>query len=250
MPTLSAIHRHPVKAVGHEALSAATLIAGETLPGDRRYAVLHDRSRLEADEGGWARCTTFLRGAACPALMAVTTRGGPGEAITFQHPDLAPITVDLSETAGEATFLAWLDPLIPEGMPRPAALHRAGRGITDSRDKGMLTLMSDASLAALSAAMDLRLSRRRFRGNLWVEGLAPWEELKLSGRRIRIGDALLVLREPVERCSATLANPETGRRDADVLRGLEKTTGAIDFGMKAQVLEGGEIAPGAPIEIL
>ena len=250
MPTLSAIHRHPVKAVGHEALSDATLIAGETLPGDRRYAVLHDRSRLEADEGGWARCTTFLRGAMFPALMAIRSRGAPGGPITFQHPDRPPITVDLETAAGEAAFLAWIDPLIPEGKPRPAALHHASRGITDSRDKGMLTLMSDASLAALSAVMGLRLDRRRFRGNLWAEGLAPWEELKLSGRRIRIGEALLVLREPVERCSATLANPETGRRDADVLAGLEKATGAIDFGMKAQVLEGGAIAPGAPLEIL
>ena len=94
------------------------------------------------------------------------------------------------------------------------------------------------------------MDRRRFRCNLWADGLAPWEELKLSGRRLRIGGAVVVAREPVERCSATLADPETGRRDADVLKGLEKATGAIDFGMKLQVLEGGPIAPGDSIEIL
>ncbi|MGG7564974.1 MOSC domain-containing protein [Rhodovulum sp. DZ06] len=250
MTILNAIFRHPVKAVGGESLPSATLAAGETLPGDRRFAVLHDHSRLEADREGWARCTTFLRGAAIPSLMAVTSRGAPGGAITFQHPDLAPLSVDLDTAEGEAAFLAWMDPLVPAGAPRPAALHRADRGITDSRDKGMVTVMSDASLAALGAAMGLAMDRGRFRGNLWIGGLPAWREMALAGARLSIGGAVLALHGPVERCSATLANPATGRRDADVLRGLEKATGAIDFGMKATVLEAGQIRAGDAVEIL
>ncbi len=81
MPSLSAIHRHPVKALGHEALTAATLAAGETLPGDRVWALLHDRSRPDAGDDGWIRCTTFLRGAAIPALMAMDSAQDTGISI-------------------------------------------------------------------------------------------------------------------------------------------------------------------------
>lgn len=250
MPSLSAIHRHPVKAASCEALDAVALRADETLPGDRLWALVHEKSRLEPDGEGWARCTTFLRGATSPALMAVTSRGGPGGAVTFMHPERAPLSVDPSTEAGEAAFIAWIAPLIPEGLPRPLRLHRAARGITDSRDKGMVSLMSDRSLAALSAAMGLRLDRRRFRGNLWLADLPAWEEFALAGRRLRIGGAVLEILEPIERCSATLANPETGRRDADVLGGLARHFDHADFGMKARVVEGGPVALGDAAVIL
>jgi uncharacterized protein YcbX len=248
MPSLSAIHRHPVKALGHEALTAATLAAGETLPGDRVWALLHDRSRPDAGDDGWIRCTTFLRGAAIPALMAVTSHGGPGVAITFRHPDRPPLCVDPGTDAGAAALLAWVDPLIPAGMPRPAGVHRAPRGLTDSRQP-TVSLMSDASLAALSARVGLPLSRRRFRGNLWAANLPAWDEMRLAGRDIRIGATCLTVLEPIERCSATLANPETGTRDADVLRALQDGWGHTDFGVNCLVRTGGDIALGDAIKI-
>lgn len=253
MPTLSAIYRHPVKALGAEALTACALAPGETLPGDRIWALLHDRSRPAAEDDGWTRCTTFLRGAAIPALMAATSHGAPsadgsGGAITFQHPARPPLTVDPGTDAGAAALLAWVDPLIPEGMPRPAGLYRAARGLTDSR-KPTVSLMSDATLAALSARMGLRLTRARFRGNLWVTDLPAWDEFKLVGRDVRIGGARLTVLDRIERCSATLANPATGRRDADVLRALQDGWDHTDFGVTCLVRDGGDIALGDAIKI-
>jgi uncharacterized protein YcbX len=249
MPHLSAINRHPVKALGHEALTHAALTPGEALPGDRVWAVLHDRSKLAPDPDGWARCTTFLRGAACPSLMAVRSAGGPGAAITFSHPDRPPLVVDPGTEAGAAALIAWIDPLIQDGMPRPMALHRAARGLTDSR-AATVSLMSDASLAALSAHAGLRLLRRRFRGNLWVGDLPAWSEAALTGAAIRIGPAVLDVLGPIERCSAIQANPDTARRDADVLRALETACGAPEFGLHCVVRDGGEIALGDALDIL
>ncbi len=250
MTTLSAIHRHPVKALGAEALDVVRLEAGRTLPGDRVWALAHERSAFDFDAPAWARCSTFLRGATFPSLMAVTTEGAPGGPITFRHPDRPDLTADPATPEGEAAVIAWTDPLIPEARPRPTRLAAApGRGMTDQRSQ-WLSVLSDASLADLSARMGLRLDRRRFRGNLWLEGAEPWAEADWIGRELRIGDARLRVTEPIGRCSATMADPDTGRRDVDTLAALRTAFGHENFGVFAEVMEGAEIATGAPAEVL
>ena len=86
--------------------------------------------------------------------------------------------------------------------------------MTDA-DRPWLSLHTDASRAALAAEAGLPLSRHRFRGNLWVEGAEAWAENDWIGREIRVGEAVLKVIEPIWRCRATEASPETGRRDAD-----------------------------------
>lgn len=247
---VTALYRHPVKALGAEALARTGLRAGECLPGDRVWALAHERTAFDWDAPAWTRCSVFLRGATIPALMAVTTEGAPGGPIAFRHPDRPELTVDPDTPEGEAALVAWADPLIPEGLPRPRRLARApGRGMTDS-PAPTVSILSDASLAALSARVGAPLDRRRFRGNVWVEGLAPWAEFDLVGREVRLGTARLRVTERIGRCSATQANPDTGRRDAETLRALEAGWGHEDFGVYAEVIADGEVALGDGLERL
>ncbi|MGM0584370.1 MAG: MOSC domain-containing protein [Pseudomonadota bacterium] len=249
MPRLSAIRRHPVKALGGESLDRVRLAPAQTLPGDRAWALAHERSDFDFDAPAWTRCTAFLRGARIPALMAVESEAAPGGSIRFTHPERPELLADPATPEGEAALIAWVEALVPAGLPRPVRLASApGRGMTDQRAL-WLSVLSDASLKALSDRLGIAPDRRRFRGNLWVEGLEPWAEFDWPGREIRIGAARLRLTERIGRCSATLADPETGRRDADVLGVLERELGHADFGVFAEVVEGGEIAPGDPVEL-
>ncbi|KKL12864.1 hypothetical protein LCGC14_2531530, partial [marine sediment metagenome] len=91
------------------------------------------------------------------------------------------------------------------------------------------------------------LSILRWRGNLWFDGLAPWAEADWPGRTFRLGAALLRIREPITRCRATTANPETGQSDADTLGAL-RGFGHQTFGVYAEVIEGGPIARGDKLE--
>ena len=140
---------------------------------------------------------------------------------------------------------------------RPLSCRFAGRQVTAAPGRAMtdqpaqwLSVLSDASLEDLSARMGRRLDRRRFRGNLWIEGAEPWAEFGWAGRELQLGTARLRVTEPIGRCSATMADPETGRRDADTLAALRKAFGHEDFGVFVEVLEGGEIAPGDALEVL
>ncbi|MEO0681090.1 MAG: MOSC domain-containing protein [Pseudomonadota bacterium] len=248
MIELTAIYRHPVKALGTEPLPRIALRAGQGLPGDRVWALAHQKTAYDWAAPGWARCSAFLRGAHQPALMAVTAEGAPGGPITFRHPDRPDLTVDPGTPEGEAAFVAWADPLIAPGAPRPARLTpRIDRPMTDDPSI-TVSLLSDASRRALEQRAGRPLDRRRVRGNLWVDGLPPWAEVDLLGAELRLGEVRLKPVARIERCSAPQANPDTGRRDVDVCALLEEACGHRDFGLLAEVVAGGEIAVGDAVQ--
>ena len=236
---LARIVRHPIKAVGVEPLEATTLTPGHPLPGDRAWAVAHQAAQLG---DGWVPKMNFLRGVSGPELMAIRAETGDDGRLTLHHPRAG--TLDFDPAAEGDRLVAWLAPLWPEGRPPAARLVRAPQtGFCDIPDP-WVSILSLVSLRVLSQRMGRDLSIHRFRGNLWLEGLAPWEEFDLPGREIAIGPARLQIVERITRCKATCANPETGRLDADILGALEAGWGHTDFGVYARVVQGGEIATG------
>lgn len=237
---LTGIWRHPIKAHGREALEQVDLALGATLPWDRAWAVA--REGAAADGSAWAPCSEFTRGARAPALMAITAALDPAtEAVTLTHPERPALTFRPDHDA--EAFLDWVRPLMPEGRAAPARLVRVpGRGMTDT-DYPSLSICNHASHRAVEQRLGRPLSPHRWRGNLWVEGLAPWEEFDLVGREIRVGATRLRVVERTGRCRATMANPETGRVDVDTLA-LLREWGHEDFAVYAEVVEGGAIALG------
>lgn len=238
---LAQICRHPIKGHGRETLASVRLLAGACLPWDRHWAVAHEAARLVA---GWNECVNFARGAKAPQLMAITsTLDESTGRVTLRHSTQGEITFRPDDAADLPRFLAWVRPLNPPNRAQPVQIVSAGRGMTDS-DFPSVSILSTASLADLSARMGQSLSRDRWRGNLWLDGAAPWAEFDWIGQHIRIGGAVLKINERITRCNATKVNPETGVLNADTLGGLEAAFGHQDFGIYATVVESGEIAQG------
>lgn len=241
--TLDQIWRYPIKGIGAERLRAIDLAPGLPLPLDRAWAVLEQGG--DASEG-WRSCRNFLRGAKGPSLMAVTC-AVDRDVIHLSHPDRP----DLSIIPGgdTAAFFDWLAPIYPVERPKPAALVKSpAEGMSDA-PFASISLINAASLRALGQKLGQTLDPRRFRGNLLVDGLAPWEEFDLVGKILTIGSgrdapAQLEVIEPITRCRATEANPETGKRDANTLRALEDGWGHRDFGVYAMVRVGGHLKTG------
>nr|WP_224826222.1 MOSC domain-containing protein [Cognatishimia sp. MH4019] len=247
MAVLAQIWRHPIKSHGAEALEAVQLIAGQTMPWDRRWAVAHEAAK--ADASAWSPCANFSRGAKAPALMAISAKTDETTGrITLRHPELGELTID-PETEAEA-LIAWAGPLVPTDRAQSARVVRVpDRGMTDT-DFPSISLNSTSSLRALSQKVGADLDPRRFRGNLWLDGLGPWEEFEWIGKTLRIGEAELRVIERIGRCLATTANPKTGARDADTLGALEDGWGHTDFGVYAEVTQSGVIRRDDPVELL
>lgn len=242
---VSALWRYPIKSHGRESIESVDLVAGQTMPWDRQWAVTHEATQPDAKGGAWARCHNFMIGARTPALAGLWAKlDEPARRVTLTHQDLGELTFGPDDTTDQARFLEWIAPLCPENRSRPTGIVSAStRGMTDSAFPS-ISIMTTASHTAVVQAMGGMLEPERWRGNIWLEGTAPWEEFDWIGHEIRIGEAVLRVEEPIERCPHTTANPHTGQRDADTLGTLERSFGHQDFGVQARVIQGGTLRIG------
>lgn len=236
--------RHPIKSAGYEPIAEATLTEGAAFPFDRVWAVAHAAARL-SEPPTWAPKLQFLRGWGSADLMAIECQSAPErDEVTLSHPRRPTETFCPDVPTDAARLIDWLRPLWPETRPEPARIIRVpGQALTD-QDQPLISINSVSSLADLGDRMGQELSPHRFRGNIWVEGWAPWAELELIGREITVGTARLRVEEPIGRCRATGANPVTGQLDVDTMSALEGHYGHTDFGVFARVIAGGTVAFG------
>ena len=247
MGQLAQIWRYPVKSHGREAIAAARLTAGECLPGDRIWAIAHEASK--ADNSAWSPCSGFTRVASSPALAAIKAQlHDDSQTVTLSHPDQDSLTVAPDQQPDK--LLAWVTPLTAAGRAAPARVIRVpGRGLTDS-DYPSLTIGNLASHRAVEGRLGRALQIERWRANLWLDGFPAWEEFDWIGRELQIGGATLRIVERTGRCAAPSANPENGRRDADLLAFLDQQWNHTDFCVHAEVTQSGPIATGDTAKVL
>ena len=70
---LDKIYRHPIKSIGCELLDGISLYSGKTMPGDRVWALAHNKTRMPSTKKEWMPCSSFLRGTIAPSFMAITS---------------------------------------------------------------------------------------------------------------------------------------------------------------------------------
>lgn len=244
---LAHIFRHPIKAHGREALPSVALAEGCCLPFDRHWAVAHEAAMIMP---GWNACMNFTRGAKTPALQAINAQFDEASGqITLTHPLREALTFAPDTAQGQADFLNWVAPLMAGGRAQPARLVKAGRGMTDT-DFESVSILNLSSNRALGQRLGVDLGLDRWRGNLWLDGLAPWEEFDLLGREIAIGDARLKIVEPIGRCRATMVDCATGRIDVNTLDALEEGYEHTNFGVYAVVTQAGTIREGDTAKVI
>lgn len=242
---VTSLWRHPIKSHGREAVQQATFIPGQTMPGDRVWAVAHEKSK--ADGSTWVPCANFSRVSKAAQLMAISCKSLDDGRITLSHPMRPDFTFDPDQDS--QAFLDWVTPLMPQDRAASARVIRVpGRGMTDS-DFPSVTLCNMASHRAVERQMDQDLSIHRWRGNIWFDQLPEWQEMSWIGKDVQIGEVVFRVKEPTDRCVATTANPETGVRDADTLRALSHW-GHQDFSVRAEVIRGGQLSIGDKVTVL
>ncbi len=232
MARVAALHRYPVKGFTPDSCSSLTVKPDGRIVGDR---VLAFRMATATPGDGWAPKANFVVMMNTPRLALLKLRYDDAACrlhISHNGAKLAGGGRDEDGRARLATavsqYVLGLEESPVVGHPERLPLRLVGDGETpqfhDSRE-GRVTLHGRGSLASLGAALgNGALNEHRFRTNVSVDGLAPWEELGWEGRRVRIGDVRFSVVRQLVRCLATHANPVTGQRDLPVLTTL---TGAF-----------------------
>jgi len=248
MGVVANLWRHPIKGVGREQLASVNLEAGRCMPMDRHWAIAHDAAKVNYDTPEWARCINFARAARGHELMAVSsTYDDATGLITLTHPKLDTLTVN-PDTNADA-LVQWVAKISNPDRAMPAAVFKAGRGMTDSKSH-TISIHAIASLDDLAKTVGHPLDQRRFRGNIWLDDVPAWSEFEWIGKSIRIGTVEFEITEPIERCIATTVNPDTGTSDADTLGGLNRTYGHQNFGVFGIVTKSGIINTGDKAELI
>ena len=263
--TFAGLFIHPVKSAAGIACRSARL-GPYGLQHDREWLVVDERGRFvtQREEARLALLSTAIDNGA----LRLANPAGPGPSLDLQHE--GPLrevqvwrSVCAAFDAGDevADFLSvW--------RGRPLRLVRfdqrrarlANHDWTGGRDVPTLfpdgyplLVLSEASIADLSARVGRDLPVQRFRPNLLLGGIAPYaedeiDELVAGGARIRLTKACT-------RCVITTVDPVRGERDGEEpLRTLKKyrhdaTLRGVVFGRNAYVLtgEGTQLSVGMPV---
>jgi uncharacterized protein len=122
---------------------------------------------------------------------------------------------------------------------------------------GAATLLARTSLGTLAENLGVdTVDPRRFRMNFGIDGVEAHAEDAWTGRRVRIGDAVVIPQGHVGRCAITTQNPDTAEVDLDTLKALARyrgdleTTEPLPFGVHAAVAQPGRVRLGDPVGLL
>ena len=126
-----------------------------------------------------------------------------------------------------------------------------------AQDAHPLTIVSSESVRDLGARGGRDgLDARRFRINLEMAGVHPYEEDTWAGRSIRIGAATIRVLGQIPRCVITTLGPDSGEKDFNTLAVIARYRpriggrGGLPFGMYAEVVDPGTIRVGDVVEPL
>lgn len=213
---------------------------------DRRFLLVDDGRRLYNGK----RDTSLVRTTASwereSRVLSMTVPSGEtleGVAVR-SRPDVVEVYGRLVQ--GHTIEGPWADALSDlVGRSLTLIERDDGAWATDSRPA---TLVSCSSLGLIDG------DGRRFRMLFELEGLEALAEEAWRGRRVRVGEAILLVGDPTPRCAVPSASPDTGRRDRDVLRELLDVRRLVEgepcLGVYAEVLEPGTVRVGDEAVVL
>ncbi|HUR84174.1 MAG TPA: MOSC domain-containing protein [Solirubrobacteraceae bacterium] len=234
---VASLHRWPVKSMAGEDVDALT-IDRLGAAGDRAHA-------LFAEFRGAPRRITAE---GVPRLLAWAA-AYPVAADAHLSRDALPQPL---VTAPDGTGRAWDDPALPAALAadlgREVTLAREPDGQQDRPRTVHVTI--DASVRALEAELGAQIDVRRFRPNIHLMLDAdPYAEEGWIGRRMQIGDAVLVFEEGCERCAIPTRDPRTQEKWPQLLRHLAAQRSTI-FGLIARSLGPAVVRPGDRAQLL
>ncbi|MBI1261603.1 MAG: MOSC domain-containing protein [Rhizobiales bacterium] len=242
---VASLYRYPVKGLSPEQLDVVDLEKGGTFPWDRAFALENGSQDFDPAHPKHFPKIKFLMLMRHEALAALQTRFDDPTGTLHIAKDGAPLlSVDITTAQGKKALEDFMSQFM-DGKLRgaPHLAHAAGFSHSDCPAK-LVSIINLASVAELESKIGRAVDPLRFRANIYVEGLDPWEDHEWEGLAFNIGKVRLRGYVPTERCAATNVNPVTAARDMEIPKTLLQTYGHTNLGLYAHVISPGTIRPG------
>ena len=189
LPTCS-LHRFAVKGMGPDALSRVHLEPGDAFPHDREWALLKVESREKFSEQApaWLHKENFeCVFTAGEALAALETHFDDKSCtLSVRHRAQAGmVTANLQDEADVVALESFLARDVFDARPvkivKGAGPHQFGNthlGVKHSQDTRTIHIINASTVEEVSQAIGRPLDPMRFRANVILDGLKPWEEFE------------------------------------------------------------------------
>jgi uncharacterized protein YcbX len=248
---VSGLYRYPVKGLSPEPLASVTVAAGETIAYDRAFAIENGRHDFDPAAPKHFPKIKFLMLMRDERLARLDTKFDEATTVlSISEGGRERARGDLMSDEGRKTIEAFMaDYMKAELRGAPRIVHAPGFSHSDAPHK-LLSIINMASVRELEKVIGKPIDPMRFRGNLLVEGLEPWEDHHWVGKTIRVGGATLEGVHRIPRCAATNVNLETATRDMDIPKTLQRVYDHVDLGLYVTVKEGGALAMGDAVTLV
>lgn len=244
--TVAKICRYPIKGLSAEVLETVTLDEGRGLPLDRRFALTPGTTSVDGPAIPWMPKTGFLSLLKHEKMAKLTTRydDATGQ-LSIERSGKSVAKGDITTTVGRAMieefFAAYMG---KEARGRPKLVESEPGAMLSDVQTPLVSVINLASVKDLERVTGAAIDPVRFRGNVYLDGLEPWVEFDWVGQFITLGGVKLTITQRTSRCGATNVDPETGERDLNLPKDLQRGFGHTDMGVYAAVAKGGGIATG------
>lgn len=248
---VASLYRYPVKGMSPQHLDSVEVRAHETFPFDRAYAIENGPGRFDPEAPRHLPKVNFLmlmRDEKLATLRADFDEGD--DTLTLHRDGKQVVRGQLSTRLGRSMIEQFLGAYMEKSLRgAPKIVSASGHSFSDVADK-CVHIVNLASVAELERVVGGEVDPLRFRANIYLAGMKPWQEFQLIDKPIRIGNVNLEPWHRTVRCDATNVDPATGARDMAIPNTLLRVFGHSDFGIYARIKNNGKLSTNDPVVLL
>ena len=258
--TISSINYCPVKSISFQSVDECEIKKNIGITGDRIFAFTKgldlDQAKLiekspEDRKGKWNKILTLKNS---PVLNKYNFLY-ENEKLTLTTNEKKILTIDVNKTS-ERQLLSEKIIELESSLKKPIFLIKNEEcPFFDTTISNKVSFVNSVSLLNINSINDFQkkigkeIEIPRFRGNICIDGIKPWEERKWIGKIIKINNISFKVEKNIPRCVAINLKPKTDDNSLNLLQSLKKTYNHFDMGIYLTALDDGSISLGNSINL-
>mgnify|MGYP000005746313 FL=1 len=259
--TISSINYCPVKSVSFQTIDKCEIKKDIGIIGDRIFAFAKDldldKAQLfekspEERKGKWNKVLTLKNS---PFLNKYNFLYKENS-LTLTFKDKEILTIDINELS-EHQLLSKKIIELENSLKEPIVLMKNEEfPFFDTSISNKVDFINSVSLINIQSVNDFqkktneKVEISRFRGNICIDGIKPWEEREWIGKTIKINNISFKVEKNIPRCVAINLKPITDDNSLNLLQSLKKNYNHFEMGIYLTALDDGEINLGDKVEII
>ena len=259
--TISSINYCPVKSVSFQTIDRCKIKKNIGIVGDRIFAFAKDldinsvhlfEKSPEERKGKWNKVLTLKNSLVLNKYNFLLKENK----LTLMSKDKEVLTINVNKLIERQLLTSKIIEL-ENSLKEPIVLMKNEKfpffdtSISNKVDFiNSVSLLNIQSINDFQKKIDKKIEVPRFRGNICVDGMEPWQEREWIGKVININNISFKVENNIPRCVAINLKPRTDDNSLNLLQSLKKTYDHFEMGIYLTPLDDGEINLGNKIEII